>query len=77
MEAGRVECAAEHRTSRTDKGPPRPVLDVARLLADEHHGGPARLALPEDGLRRTREEVTPLATSRRSAQSGDAVNIAR
>jgi len=42
IDARRVERAIEDFPRRADERVPRALLDVARLLADHHHAGPAR-----------------------------------
>jgi hypothetical protein len=50
FDAGGLQRLIQHAPGGADERPAGPILLVARLLADQHHGG-ARGSLAEDGLR--------------------------
>ena len=69
VDAGLREAVVEHPSGRPDEGPPREVLLVAGLLADEHHLGPGG-TLAEDGLG---AELVEIAGRARGGQRSELV----
>ena len=70
----RLERVVEDMAGGTDERPPRDVLLIAGLLADEYDLG-GSLPLPEDCLRRRLPKVAGLAMRRGIAPGGDAFGL--
>ena len=67
---GLVQCLLEQSAGRSHERDALPVLDVARLLADQHQPGPV-VAGREDDLGRRFPQLTAPTLRRRGPQSGD------